>query len=267
MTELVGILNLTPDSFSDGGQFSDPDRALACVADLLAQGATVIDIGAESTRPNATALTAEEEWERLAPVLERLSEFKNEPVTFSLDTRHPETAEKGIAQGIHWVNDVSGFSAPSMIASVSESDVRLVVMHSLTVPADPSVTLPEEIDVIAELKDWAEQRFSELEAHGIRRERLIFDPGIGFGKTAEQSIAILRDISALKSPGVPLLVGHSRKSFMKEFSEAPAQERDVETAALSCLLAREGVDYLRVHNVEMNARALRAFQLSNGHEK
>jgi len=234
MTKLVAILNLTPDSFSDGGLHTDPH---ASIKRMREEGADIIDIGAESTRPGATPLTPEEEWQRLAPVLKSLPK-----APFSIDTRHAATAQKSLAHGASWINDVSGFSDPAMVAAVKNTDCKLVVMHSLTVPADKSIVMADDADVVAEILSFAKARIAALETAGIARSRIIFDPGIGFGKTAAQSLTLLQHISALRACGVPLLIGHSRKSFL-------TGDRDTATLAISKQLIAQGIDYLRVHDV------------------
>ena len=239
-TSLVGILNVTPDSFSDGGHFERPEAALGRIVLLREEGADIVDIGAESTRPGATPVAADEEWERLRPVVSALP-----PGDYSIDTRHGDVAQKMLKiphKGMLWINDVSGFADPAMVAAVKDSDCRLVVMHSLSVPADKAVVLDESADVLQVLLDFAGARIEALTAAGIAKERIIFDPGLGFGKTAAQSWRIIEEISRLKTLSVPLLVGHSRKSFLGE-------DKDAETLAVSKTLIEQGVDYIRVHDV------------------
>ncbi len=260
--ELVGIINITPDSFSDGGENFSPQTALENILQLVDDGVDVIDIGAESTRPNATPISHEEEWKRLEPVLSRLSGF---PIPISVDTRHAETARKALALGVGWINDVSGFSDPEMVAAVRDSDSKLVVMHSLTVPADKNVILPVDVDPVEYLISWARVRFEELEKAGIKRDRIIFDAGIGFGKNAQQSEAIIDGVARFKELGVPILIGHSRKSFIRDCHSECNEESlhnnekilrqaqddiDDATIKISQFLAENGVDYLRVHNVK-----------------
>ncbi len=238
--KLVGIVNVTPDSFSDGGKNFNPDEASKNIAQMLQDGVDIIDIGAESTRPGATALSQEQEWERLKPVLSALQD----KVVFSVDTRHLETATKAILLGAGWINDVSGFANPEMVEAVRDSDCKLVVMHSLSVPADKSIILQENIDPVEFLISWAKKRFVDLEKAGIERSRLVFDPGIGFGKNAQQSWAIINNAERFSELGVPVLFGHSRKSFMG------SGQGDDETIKISQQLAEKGVDYLRVHNIK-----------------
>lgn len=240
-TRIAAIVNVTPDSFSDGGAAYRADDAVEAVLRLLNEGADIVDIGAESTRPGATPVSPGEEWTRLAPVLAGLR-----GVPFGVDTRHAETAKNALRAGAHWINDVSGFSDPAMVAAVRDSACLLVVMHSLTVPADKNVVMGEA-DVVAALLDFARTRLDALEAAGIERMRLVFDPGIGFGKTAAQSWEIIRGIERFRELGVPLLIGHSRKSFLGE------EDRDARTLDVSRQLMRSGVAWLRVHDVAAHA--------------
>lgn len=258
--EWVGILNITPDSFSDGGLYLDPQHATRQAHQLVQDGATVLDMGAESMRPGASPLNPNQEWERLHPILKSLqkefSYFTTGP-TISVDTRHHEVAKKAIDEGVHWINDVSGFDDPQMRQVVAGSSVELVVMHHLGTPPHKDRVLPLDQDPIDVLLQWAHHRFEQLTSLGISPHRLIFDPGIGFGKTAEQSLALIRHCGRFHQLGVRLLVGHSRKSFFNLFTDKPFAERDVETAIISTYLAREGVQYIRVHNVASNVRALK----------
>lgn len=254
-TQLVGILNLTPDSFSDGGESFSPIDAVKTVCRHMEAGAEVLDIGAESTRPGATPIDSEEEWARLAPMLTVLP--LGGDVQFSVDTRHPETAERALDLGVDWINDVSGFSNPDMLAVVRDADCQLVVMHSLSVPADKNIVLPESVDPVQEVLHFARSRLKRLQNAGIDRDRIIFDPGIGFGKTVKQSRALIDRISEFHVLGVPLLVGHSRKSFLGE------GDRDAATLAVSRQLIAAGVDYLRVHDVASH-RALLMKETAHG---
>lgn len=255
-TELVGILNVTPDSFSDGGKWLDAQAACDHANTMTQAGAAVIDVGAESTRPGAQPLGVEEEWSRLEPVLDALR--GNNACVVSVDTRHTEVAIRAIEAGAHWINDVTGFSSRSMIETIARSSVDVVAMHSLSVPPRKDLTLPENCDPMGVVVSWAEKKLQEFAAHGITEERVILDPGIGFGKTPRQNLALLRDIDRLVALGTRVLVGHSRKSFLETLTLAPPAQRDAETLALSLELARNNVDYLRVHNIDLHARALRA---------
>jgi dihydropteroate synthase len=254
-TKLVGIANLTPDSFSDDGQYNSTQAALAHIMQLVEDEADSVDIGAESTRPGAVPLTHEEEWQRLEPVLNQLPT----PVVFSVDTRHPQTAAKALALGAGWINDVSGFANPAMVEAVKHSDCKLVVMHSLSIPADKNIVLSDSVDIIQELLSFIHTRVGYLENRGIAKERILFDPGIGFGKTPVQSAYILEHIAAFKPLGVPLYIGHSRKSFLGLPKDATNAMRDEATLAVSKKLIEYGVDYLRVHNVKAHRALLDSY--------
>ncbi len=255
-TQLVGILNLTPDSFSGDGKTAD--QALAAIAAMAKEGIAVIDIGAESTRPGAVPLAPEAEWARLEPVLKEA--LPRRDFRISVDTRHAETARKALAMGAHWINDVSGFQDSAMIEAVSASECRVVMMHSLTVPADSRIVLPEDQDVVETLIGWAEARLHALEKAGIARSRVIFDPGLGFGKTPAQSLHILKNLQAFKALELPILIGHSRKSFLKGFADESLEARNALTLAVSALLMEQNVDYLRVHDTRAHAGLARFYE-------
>ena len=261
MTQLVGILNLTPDSFSDGGKYNSLEKAIEQADALMEAGADIIDVGAESTRPGAIALTAAEEWQRLEPVLVALC---NQGLPVSLDSYHPENVKKTLALGIAWVNDVTGFSDKAMVEVVKYSTANLGLMHNLGIPANPAQTLLPQEDVVAVVLAWAKEKIQVLTGQGIDKERIIFDPGIGFGKTAAQSLELLRRIDTFHTLGVELLVGHSRKSCFSVLTHSNAKDRDPETYAASVYLAEKGVQFLRVHEVGGNARALKVFGCLNG---
>jgi len=257
-TKIVGILNITPDSFSDGGSFFNTESAIKKIQSLENEGAEVIDIGAESTRPYASELSPDEEWNRLSPILEKISHIKIK-AEISIDTRHPETAERAISAGVHWINDVSGFENPEMINVVKNSNVKIVFMHNLGIPANKQKTIPDKDNPVKTVCSWAETKIKLFENSGISKERLIFDPGIGFGKNAEQSLQLIKSASDFKKIGTKIMFGHSRKSFIALFSDKQASERDIETFAISCHLYQCGIDYLRVHDAEGNIRAITAF--------
>lgn len=249
-TEVVGIVNVTPDSFSDGGDAFAPEVALEKVRQCFADGAAVADIGAQSTRPGAASLSAAEEWERLREMLpEAVKLAKSKEKKISVDTFHPEVAEKALAEGVDWINDVAGFENPTMRDVVRGSNGSLVLMHSLGVPPSADVTLAVDSDPVAQLAEYFRARLEVMEKAGISPERLILDPGIGFGKTPLQSLALCLRARELTALGVPLLYGHSRKSFLSLFTSVPPEERDDLTLAVSSFLASAGVRFVRVHNV------------------
>ncbi len=253
-TKLVAIINITPDSFSDGGECFSPDSAIAAIKHVISSSADVIDIGAESTRPGATPIAHAEEWQRLKPVLEFLSTYPMGGIKISVDTRHAETAKKALALDVHWINDVSGINDAAMIEAVKHSDCKLVFMHSLSVPADKNIVLPENIDPVQSIIAWANKRIASLEATGIARNRLIFDPGIGFGKTPKQSQEILNRVDEFRVLDMPIFIGHSRKSFLMHAQTLA--EKDAATLAISRELVAKGVDYIRVHNIALHRQML-----------
>lgn len=273
LAETVGILNVTPDSFSGDGILGSPDRLLDRARNLLQSGASVLDIGAESTRPGAGRVEPREEWLRLGSVLKVLGEGLGpdcRSIKVSIDTRHATVARRALRQRalpVAWVNDVTGGQDPAIRKVVADSGAELVFMHSLGLPPSRQRTLSFDRDPIEEILEWAQGRIADLGRSGIPPERLIFDPGIGFGKTPEQSMLLLREAGRFHELGVRILIGHSRKSFLKRWDPRPgrpASERDPETALLSCHLAAAGVDYLRVHEVDLNQRALAFFSLMEG---
>ena len=259
-TQLAGIVNVTPDSFSDGGLSSSYNAACAHLDRLAAEGAALIDIGAESTRPGAARCTPEEEWARAGKVIEyACAAAKARSFKVSIDTRHPETAQRALVAGAHIINDVSGGS-DAMLEVMREHAAELILMHSLSIPADPHTVMTDS-DPLEALQRWSEATIARVAAAGISVERLILDPGVGFGVRAEQSALLLREAASLRREGVRLMIGHSRKSFLSLVTNEPFASRDIETAALSIELARHGIEYLRVHDVALNARALRAAAL------
>ncbi|EKD72378.1 MAG: Folate synthesis bifunctional protein [uncultured bacterium] len=258
--QLMGIINATPDSFSDGGKYTNDRLAADYAHQLVLAGAEIIDIGAEATNPKATAISPEEEWRRLEPVLTAIMTQSTKMFIkpkISIDTRHPDVAKKALVLGADWINDVSGLENAAMRDVVANNACDIVVMHHLGIPVNKALTLPLNQNPIDLVLRWGEARLAEITQQGIAQERLIFDVGIGFGKTAEQSLALLRHIDQFHQLGVRLLVGHSRKRFLNLFTDKPFAERDIETTVLSLQLAQQQIHYLRVHNIEMHARAFK----------
>lgn len=257
---LMGILNLTPDSFSADG-VTDNAAALARFEALVNDGATIVDIGAESTRPGAIALSDAEEWARLEPLLQALQAHPHRAAVFlSLDSYHPATIRQALALGVDIINDVTGLRDDAMLEVACTSTADIVVMHALSVPVVAGEALPAETDMLAFLSAWKTQILSRAAQAGIAHERLIFDPGLGFGKTANQNYAILAGMPQLLAAGGRWLVGHSRKSFLKPAlgADASTAARDDATLALSALLTQMGVHVLRVHNVARHRTLLDA---------
>ena len=258
----MGIVNLTPDSFSDGGELEGVGAIEAHVAELVTAGAQLIDIGAESTRPGATLLTADEEWARLEPALGRLVDrYRSEVLRprLSVDTYHAETARRALVLGVDVVNDVSGLSTSAMLELAATSGADFVAMHNLGLPADKARTLPADQDPTAAVERWLEERLEAWERAGLDLSRIVFDPGIGFGKNALQSLQLLRNVERLHRFGLRLLVGHSRKSFMHQAAAADRLDRDLFTVGVSLRLCSAGVDILRVHNIAAHTAAYRGW--------
>lgn len=258
----MGIVNVTPDSFSDGGEHFDSHAAVARVDELLGAGAEIVDVGAESTRPGATPLTADEEWARLeallGPLLDKHARGALRPL-FSVDTYHAATARRALALGVDIVNDVSGLTSPAMLELAAGSGRDWIAMHHVSVPADRERTLPADQDPVAAVERWLDLRLGEWQRAGLDLERVVFDPGIGFGKNALQSLKLLRGIERFTGHGLRCLVGHSRKSFMHAVAGATRPERDLFTIGASLALCARGVDILRVHDVAAHAAAYRGW--------
>jgi len=244
--KIFGILNITPDSFSDGNIYMSPQNAAAQAKKMLAEGAFAVDVGAESTRPGAFAITPGEEWERLSAVMKELGN-----ISLSIDTRNPATAEKALLyNNVKYLNDVSGFNNLEMVKLAAAAKVNIIVMHSLSVPVDKNITLTSP--PVETLTGWIGRKFEVLSKSGITPEKIIFDPGIGFGKTPEQSREIIARAGELAGIchklGTKILYGHSRKSFLG----GDIASRDFETAKITAYLQTKAVDFVRVHNVQAN---------------
>jgi dihydropteroate synthase len=255
---VMGILNLTPDSFSDGGQFVDPDKAIAHTRRMIAEGADIIDIGAESTRPygGAVRVTASEELRRLVPVLAPIRALG---VPVSIDTMKAEVARWAFDQGAAMVNDVWGLQRdPDMAAMVSENDMPVVIMHNREA-VDPG------IDIMADIEAFFARSLAVAAQAGIARDCMVLDPGIGFGKTPEQSIEAIARLGRLKAFGLPLLVGASRKRFIDKVSPAPPDRRIGGSIAAHVLSVLNGAAIIRVHDVAETVQALKVAAAIRGH--
>ncbi len=216
-TKIVGILNITPDSFFDGGKFDAFESAIAQTKKMIAEGADVIDIGAESTRPKAVPIGFDEEWKRLEKILPAvIFEIKNSSrkILTSIDSYHFETIKKAHGLGIDIINDVSGLVDEKIIKFIAEKNIATILMHNLAIHANPDLIINQHLNLTEEILNWARKKISDLEKKGVKKSQLIFDPGIGFAKNAEQSIRILKNIDAYRVLGLPLYIGHSKKSFL-----------------------------------------------------
>jgi 2-amino-4-hydroxy-6-hydroxymethyldihydropteridine diphosphokinase/dihydropteroate synthase len=257
---IMGIINLTPDSFSDGGETQTLVSIENKILRMEEAGVHAIDIGAESTRPGAMEITLQEERLRLEPVLDLLkSRYYGKLIRpfISVDTRRPEIAEFAIEYDVDCINDVGGLSNTRMLDVLKTCSCDYVLMHSLCVPADSRVTFSMDRDPVLELKNWLHSKLDLIESEGIDLSRIIFDPGIGFGKTPQQSISILNRMNEFADIPIRLLVGHSRKSFMTAFGATGTKDRDAATLAISLDLANTGVDILRVHDFKSHLSAFK----------
>ena len=246
----MGILNVTPDSFSDGGQFLDPTAAIAHGKEIAAQGADILDVGAESTRPygGRTPVSAADEKARLAPVLPLVAELG---LPVSIDTIKAETAAWALDEGASIVNDVWGLQRdPAMAPLVAARKVPVIIMHNREA-ADPA------LDIVAEVNAFFERSLEIAVGAGIAREKIVLDPGIGFGKTAEQSITCIARLSEFKRFGLPLLVGASRKRFINAVTPAPPDRRIGGSITAHLLAVESGARIVRVHDVAETVQALR----------
>ncbi len=247
-TVLMGVLNLTKDSFSDGGRYLDPEAAFQKATELVADGADILDLGAESTRPGAQLVPAEEEAGRLLLVLKRVLEALKVPV--SIDTTKPEVARTCLEAGAAAINDVSGLkrSGTAMARVVKEFGAGLILMHSRGTP-ETMQTLTDYADVVADIKKELSQSVALATDAGIERDAIVVDPGLGFAKTAEQNFEILRDLGSFKQLGFPVIVGPSRKSFIGQVTGRGPQDREFGTAACVTAAVFQGVHGVRVHEV------------------
>ena len=250
---IMGIINVTPDSFSDGGEREDPFEAVVWGEELVAQGADIIDIGGESTRPGAEAVTEMAERTRVRPVVTRLA---GEGVPLSIDSRHAHVAASCVEAGASIINDISGFSDAAMVDLAAATDAGVVIMHMQGEPRTMQRE-PHYDDVVAEVSGYLLGQATALEAAGVARERIAVDPGIGFGKSTEHNLALLRAIPELVEMGYPVLVGASRKRFIGDLTgEAKPRERLGGSVGVAVEAVRLGAHIVRVHDVKATRQAL-----------
>lgn len=258
----MGILNVTPDSFSDGGRFALTDAAVEQGLQLVADGADIVDIGGESTRPGATPVSVDEELRRVIPVIARLAARISVPI--SIDTMKAAVARAALTAGASIVNDVSaGTHDPALLDVCAQSDCGLILMHMQGTPQTMQAD-PQYGDVVTEVRDYLIARLRHCEQLGIAAERIVFDPGIGFGKSAAHNIELLTHIDELRAAGRPVLMGHSRKRFLYKLLGRETDERLAGTIGVSISLAMQGADILRVHDVRAVKDALRCWQATRG---
>lgn len=246
-TYVMGILNVTPDSFSDGGRYNDREKALEQVRKLIAEGADIIDIGGESTRPGHEQITEEEEIRRVVPVIREVKEKFDIPV--SVDTYRSPVAEAALEAGADLLNDIWGFLYDEKMAQLAARyDVPVCLMHNRN--------NTEYIDFVKDVVTDLEKCLTVAAKYGVKKEKIILDPGIGFGKTYEQNLMVMKHLEDICGMGYPVLLGTSRKSMIGITLDLPVEEREEGTIATTVIGAMKGCDFVRVHNVKANVRAL-----------
>lgn len=254
-TLIMGILNITPDSFSDGGKYTQVESAIIHAKEMIEQGADIIDVGGESTRPGSAKVTQEEELARVIPIIKALSKKINVPI--SVDTYKAEVAKQAIEAGAHIINDVWGAKADKKMAEVAATyKVPIILMHNRD-NRDYQDLVP---DMISDLQE----SISIVRAAGVRDEKIILDPGIGFAKNFEQNIVALQNLEKITELGFPVLLGTSRKSFIGQILDLPPEQRGEGTGATTCLGIQKGCHMVRVHDVLLNARLAKVMDVLVG---
>lgn len=254
---VMGILNATPDSFSDGGKFLEINAAVEHGLKLAEDGADLIDIGGESTRPGSAAVSLEEELSRTIPVIELLAAQTAVPI--SIDTTKSEVARQAIAAGAEIINDISGLTFDSaMINACAETGAGVICMHIKGTPQDMQDE-PHYEDVVSDVRDFLQHRLEVLSESGIPADRVVVDPGIGFGKTAEHNLQLLANVESLRSLGRPVLIGHSRKRFLSKVLGRSVEERTAGTIGVAIAAASQSADIIRVHDVQAVRDSLTAW--------
>ena len=250
---IMGVVNVTPDSFSDGGRFFEPAAAIAHAQRLIDEGADLVDLGAESSRPGVAAVvSADEELRRLMPVLQSL---RDAPVPVSVDTVKPEVMRAALDAGASMINDINAMRAPGALAAVEAAGAAVCLMHMQGTPGTMQQH-PSYADVVAEVKDFLRERAGAARAAGIAAERIVIDPGFGFGKTLEHNLELLRRLREFDALGLPLLAGWSRKSSLGKITGKPAADRLASSIAAALIAAQNGAKILRVHDVAATRDAL-----------
>lgn len=257
---VMGIVNVTPDSFYDGGLHAQRDAALTHARQLIDEGADILDIGGESTRPGARPVGIQEEMDRVLPVIEGL---RGAPVPISIDTFKPEVMRAAIAAGVQMVNDIDALQSPATMNAVAGSDVAVCLMHKQGKPQTMQEH-PEYQDVVAEVHGFLTERVAAAEAAGIRRDRIVIDPGFGFGKTLAHNLVLLRELGRLNDLGVPILAGLSRKSMLGALTGRDVGQRLAASVAAALIAVQRGAGIVRVHDVGATVDALKILAAVNG---
>lgn len=253
----MGILNVTPDSFSDGGRFLVRDAALAQARRMVEEGADIVDVGGESTRPGAADVAVEQEIARVIPVIEALAAAVDVPV--SIDTSKPEVMRAAVAAGAGFINDVRALRTPGALEAAAGLGVPVCLMHMQGEPRRMQAN-PVYVDVVREVGDFLRERIEASIAAGIPRERILIDPGFGFGKTVTHNLELLRGLPALRELGIPILAGLSRKSMIGALLNLPVDERVHASVALALIAVQNGASIVRVHDVRATRDALRMWK-------
>ena len=257
---IMGVVNVTPDSFSDGGRFVTRDAAVAHAQALLCEGADILDIGGESTRPGAQAVSLDEERRRVLPVIEALASCA---APLSIDTRKPEIMSEAIAAGASLVNDIGALEGEGALEAVARTSAAVCLMHKQGEPQTMQHD-PQYGDVVREVLDYLAQRVNAARKAGIERERIVVDPGFGFGKTLEHNLALLRELTIFTSLGVPVLAGLSRKAMLGKITGRNPHERLHASVAAALLAAERGAAILRVHDVTATRDAIAVWEALRG---
>lgn len=256
-TAIMGILNVTPDSFSDGGIFLTRDAAVTHALAMVEEGADLIDVGGESTRPGALAVSVQEELDRVIPVIEAIVHAV--PLPVSIDTSKPEVMRAAVAAGAGLINDVRALRATDALQTAAALEVPVCLMHMQGEPRSMQHN-PVYVDVAGEVRDFLQERIDACIAAGIPRQRIVIDPGFGFGKTVEHNLELLRRLGELRALGAPILAGLSRKSMIGALCGLPVEQRLHASVALALIAVQNGATMLRVHDVRATREAVRMFE-------
>jgi dihydropteroate synthase len=256
---VMGVVNLTPDSFSDGGHFATVESALAHARRLIGEGADIIDIGGESTRPGSAGVSLAEERKRVLPLLEQLA---GGAVPVSVDTQKPELMRDAMRAGASMINDINALQSPDALEAVAQSDVAVCLMHKQGTPANMQID-PHYDDVVREVRAYLEERVNAVRAAGIAPDRIVVDPGFGFGKTLEHNLALLRQLAQMKVGGAIVLAGLSRKGMLGRLTGREVDQRVFASVAAALIAVSKGASIVRVHDVAATRDALAIWQAVN----
>jgi dihydropteroate synthase len=260
-TRVMGVVNVTPDSFSDGGRFISADAALAQARRLMAAGASILDVGGESTRPGATPVSVQQELDRVVPVIESLAQETD--VILSVDTSTPEVMREAAHAGAHLINDVRALSRDGALRAAMDTGLAVCLMHMQGQPGTMQMS-PEYDDVVAEVERYLNERILACEAAGLKRQQLLVDPGFGFGKTLGHNLSLLKHLQRFTQWGCPVLVGMSRKSMIGDVLDKPVDQRLYGSLAAAVAAAMNGASIVRVHDVAETSDAIAVINALNG---